>query len=115
MHQQHQLSDPSVFAPGTVEPLGSAAYQAATNGRHPLVAEIERLQDEVSAANDKIKNLEIALQSSREIGTAIGILMCQRHVTADRAFEMLRTASQHKHRKLRDIATDVVFTGALDA
>jgi hypothetical protein len=62
---------------------------------------------------DKIMNLERALESSREIGTAIGILMARELCTADQAFDMLRLASQHTHRKLRDIAAQVKDTGAL--
>jgi hypothetical protein len=60
-------------------------------------------------------NLEEALATNREIGQAIGILMATDHVTADQAFEQLRTVSQHTHRKLRDIAADVAETGVLIA
>ena len=62
---------------------------------------------------DKIMNLERALESSREIGAATGILMARQLCTRDQAFDMLRTASQHTHRKLRDIAAVVNDTGAL--
>jgi hypothetical protein len=58
-------------------------------------------------------NLEEALATNREIGQAIGILMATDHVTAEQAFEKLRTASQHTHRKLREIAAEVAETGAL--
>jgi ANTAR domain/GAF domain len=62
---------------------------------------------------DKAINLERALESSREIGTAVGILMARQLCTYDQAFDMLRAASQHTQRKLRDIARDVRETGAL--
>jgi hypothetical protein len=58
-------------------------------------------------------NLEEALATNREIGQAIGILMATDHLTAAQAFDALRTASQHSHRKLRAIAADVVETGVL--
>lgn len=61
----------------------------------------------------RARNLEEALTTNREIGQAIGILMATHHVTAEQAFEQLRTASQHTHRKLREIAADVAETGAL--
>lgn len=61
------------------------------------------------------QNLEAALSSSRQIGTAMGILMAQRRVTSDVAFELLRSASQHLNRKLRDIAAEVEETGELPA
>lgn len=69
----------------------------------------------LAAALTQAANLEIALSSNRDIGTAIGILMSTRLVTQQEAFTMLRTASQHGHRKLRDIANDVIFTGSLGA
>ncbi|MGI8678182.1 MAG: ANTAR domain-containing protein [Jatrophihabitans sp.] len=62
----------------------------------------------------KVTNLQRALESSRIIGTAIGVLMTRRLVTADEAFELLRSTSQQSHRKLRDIALEVTETGLLD-
>jgi len=64
-------------------------------------------------AADEAAHLQTALQSSREIGAAMGVLMAHHKVTQDDAFGLLRTASQHLHRKLRDIAAEVVETGAL--
>lgn len=58
-------------------------------------------------------NLEIALESSRVIGMAMGILMASRLCTADQAFDALRRVSQETNRKLRDVALDVTETGAL--
>jgi hypothetical protein len=65
------------------------------------------------AAEDHSANLETALQSSREIGIALGILMAHRKVTQEDAFDLLRMASQNLHRKLRDVASEVLETGAL--
>jgi hypothetical protein len=39
--------------------------------------------------------------------------MARELCTQDRAFEMLRNASQHTHRKLRDVADQVKETGTL--
>jgi len=64
-------------------------------------------------AQDEAATLETALHSSREIGVALGVLMAHRKVTQDHAFAMLRVASQNLHRKLRDIASEVVETGTL--
>lgn len=58
-------------------------------------------------------HLHTALHTSREIGAAIGVLMAHHKITEPAAFELLRTASQTLHRKLRDIAADVVETGTL--
>jgi len=59
------------------------------------------------------ENLRTALDSNRRIGAAMGVLMAMHKVTEDQAFDMLRTASQLLHRKLRDIASEVVEAGAL--
>jgi GAF domain-containing protein len=61
----------------------------------------------------EIAHLERALASNREIGAAIGVLMAQHRVTREQAFDLLRMASQNSHRKLVDIARDVVDTGTL--
>jgi hypothetical protein len=45
-------------------------------------------------------NLELALQSSREIGVALGTLADRHKITSEQSFDMLRVASQHTHRKL---------------
>jgi len=60
-------------------------------------------------------HLERALQSNREIGVAMGILMAQQRCTREEAFEQLSTASQKLNRRLRDIAEEVGHTGALPA
>lgn len=62
---------------------------------------------------DKATNLVQALENSRMIGAAIGILMARELCTQDEAFDRLRAASQHTHRKLRDIADQVTQTGTL--
>lgn len=68
---------------------------------------------EAAAAQAKIANLEIALQSSRVIGMAVGIVMERCKLTPDEAFDLLVSVSQHEHRKLREIADDLVLTGAI--
>ncbi|MBV9485115.1 MAG: GAF and ANTAR domain-containing protein [Frankiaceae bacterium] len=49
-----------------------------------------------------------AMESRAVIEQAKGILMAQRRITADEAFEMLVRASQEGHRKLRDVAQALV-------
>ena len=66
-----------------------------------------------ASERNKTANLEIALTSNREIGKAIGILVATHRITEQHAFDALRAESQHAHRKLRDVANDVVLTGEL--
>jgi hypothetical protein len=61
----------------------------------------------------KVENLQKALLSNREIGTAMGVLMTRHHVTRDQAFDLLRMASQNSNRKLRDVAVEVAESGEL--
>lgn len=56
-------------------------------------------------------NLRTGLQTREEIGRAVGILMERHRVTAAAAFDMLVVASQHAHRKLRDVASWMNETG----
>lgn len=63
----------------------------------------------------EVTNLEYALKTSRTIGMAMGILIERHKLSPELAFEMLRLASQHGNRKLRDLALDLVYTGELSA
>jgi hypothetical protein len=62
----------------------------------------------------RIANLERALETNRDIGTAIGVLMALNRTSREHAFELLRSASQASHRKVSDLARAVVETGSLD-
>ena len=68
---------------------------------------------ELARARDTIEHLEVALRTSRRIGMAMGILMATDKLREDEAFERLSSASQRANRKLREIADDVIMTGAL--
>ncbi len=52
--------------------------------------------------------MRIALDARAVIEQAKGVIMAQRHVDAEQAFEILREASQRYNRKLRDIAVGIV-------
>lgn len=80
-----------------------------------LLATHGALVAERAAAQEKAQNLTTALKNSREIGVAMGILMNAGKVTRDQAFDLLRIVSQHTHRRLADIAAEVVDTGQLPA
>lgn len=76
--------------------------------------EIEHLREELDRAERSIASLEVALVTARRIGAAIGVLMATLKVPEQDAFNLLKKASQTRHRKLRDIADDVVRTGVLE-
>jgi GAF domain-containing protein len=62
---------------------------------------------------DQARHMRLAMESRAVIEQAKGVLMAQRHVDAEQAFEILREASQRYNRKLRDIAQGIV-EGAQD-
>jgi hypothetical protein len=82
--------------------------------RAVAVIERERLADLVTAQRAQADHLRIALASNRQIGAAIGILMASRKLTSEHAFDLLRLVSQHRHRKLYDVALEVVETGTVE-
>ena len=53
-------------------------------------------------------HLQEALASRDVIGQAKGILMASEGIDAEEAFAVLRRASQRSHRKLHDVAAEVV-------
>jgi GAF domain-containing protein len=59
--------------------------------------------------SEKVKEqLQEALATREVIGKAQGMLMVRHGVGTEEAFDMLRRASQHSNRKLRDVASDIV-------
>jgi hypothetical protein len=58
----------------------------------------------LEAADLRVTNLERALLSRDVIGQAKGMLMAQRGITAEEAFDVLRSTSQNLNIKLAQIA-----------
>jgi len=65
------------------------------------------------SARDMAGHLEAALQSRAVIDQAKGVLVERFKVTPDQAFDLLRRASMHGNRKLRDVADHLVLTGEI--
>jgi GAF domain-containing protein len=64
--------------------------------------------DEHARVADQAHNMRLAMESRAVIEQAKGVLMAQRGVDDQQAFDMLRDASQRYNRKLRDIAAGIV-------
>jgi AmiR/NasT family two-component response regulator len=92
------------------ETVSEQDASATLNGHGPAPSdsELERLTEQVAG-------LEAALLTRDLIGQAKGILMERYRITEDEAFERLRTASQHKNRKLRDLAEELARSGDWEA
>jgi hypothetical protein len=92
-----------------------AAFGVVDRAKGVILASLAGLA--VSAARShedeerRLDNLHAALGTREIIGQAQGILIERERITANQAFDVLRRASQHLNRKLRDVAQDLVDTG----
>jgi hypothetical protein len=64
--------------------------------------------DEVAALRREVEQLREGLASRAVIERAKGILMHSRSLPESQAFDLLNEMSQRAHRKLRDIAAEIV-------
>jgi GAF domain-containing protein len=62
----------------------------------------------IAERTEMSEHLQNALASRAVIDQALGIIMGQNRCTADEAFEVLRTISQNRNVKLRDIAAEMI-------
>lgn len=65
-------------------------------------------QEALARSEENVAGLEVALESRTMIGTAIGLVMAQRGLTARAAYEHLVETSMHTNVKLREIAAEIV-------
>jgi ANTAR domain len=70
-------------------------------------------QDALRAAHHQVEMLQTALETNRDIGTAIGILMYRHKLDREAAWNLLRAMSQQNNRKVRDLALRVIEIGTL--
>ena len=97
---------------GTPVPRDTATRHG--DAMRSLAAEVDRLRRNLDSASRQSENLGAALESNRRIGMAIGILMVTRRLTDEAAFECLRHVSNRRNVKLRLVAEEVIYKGALD-
>ena len=69
--------------------------------------------DMIARTADDLAGMRAAMASRAVIEQAKGILMERRKVTEDQAFTALSHASQNTNIRLRDVADELVRTGAL--
>jgi ANTAR domain/GAF domain len=63
----------------------------------------------MSVANrERADSLRRGLESNREVGKAIGLLMAAHHIGSEEAFEVLRKASNDMNMKLTEVAREVI-------
>ena len=89
------------------------AFSSAESGEAATaVAEAVAVAVANADAHDRLagdaRNMRVAMESRAVVEQAKGVLMAQRGVDAEQAFDILREASQRYNRKLRDIAAGIV-------
>ena len=79
----------------------------------PILAAHAAIALAAAREHQNAQSLESALHTSRQIGTAIGIIMVRQGLDQDQAFDFLVNASQRLNRKLRDLADAIVTRGGI--
>jgi hypothetical protein len=92
-----------------------ADNDASATVAHDVIPGQDDQVSELAAAYAEISQLRKAITSNRDIGAATGVVMVQYSLTQAAAFELLRRVSQASHRKLYDVALDVLESGTLPA
>jgi GAF domain-containing protein len=91
---------------GTPEP--SAAQQNRCELFAAQAAGAVQLASNTVRDAENRRQLEAALRSRSVIDQALGILIAERRCTAEEAFALLRTRSQHENVKLRQVAAELI-------
>ena len=116
------LSVPLPFQSGTVGALNNYSSRPHAFGDDdvelagtvsPWIAYAVNHASQAATAAEETANMAAAMASRAGIEQAKGILMERHRLTADQAFNLLTKASQHTGLKLRDVADELVRTGAL--
>lgn len=85
--------------PGKFDPTGAQGVVLASFASVALV----------SVANqERADSLRRGLESNREVGKAIGLMMAAHQIGSDEAFELLRRASNDMNMKLTEVAREVI-------
>jgi GAF domain-containing protein len=90
---------PSAF--GQAETRRAGAFAKDASGALTLSLRMASCAD----LNDQLRS---SIASRAVIDQAMGVIMAAEHCPQDRAFALLRSASQNTNVKLRDLATDIV-------
>jgi hypothetical protein len=75
--------------------------------------ERDALVRQVALLSEALTNLEQAVERSRDLGIAVGLVMATEGVGRTQAFDLLRVVSQHQKRTLSVVADEVIETGGL--
>jgi AmiR/NasT family two-component response regulator len=83
-------------------------FDTAATERAIVLAAFASVALNAATSDENVETLRRGLQSNREIGKAVGMLMLLKDVTHDEAFKMLRRVSQEMNIKVAEVARAVV-------
>jgi AmiR/NasT family two-component response regulator len=66
----------------------------------------------VPGKDDRIEQLQVAVEHRTAIGIALGMLMERHRISQEGAFDLLRSRSQRENRKVYDIAVEMAHAQA---
>jgi GAF domain-containing protein len=108
MPTQHEVTGAlNIYSHGEQGPLGPEAAAAAAGIAGYLAVAVTNAAL-YSGALELVAQMQQAMASRAVIEQAKGVVMQSRGVGEEVAFEVLRRASSHSNRKLRDIAQEIV-------
>ncbi|OZF47626.1 antitermination regulator [Rhodococcus sp. 14-2470-1a] len=84
------------------------AFDGAVADRAIVISAFAAVTVSAIASGEEASTLRAGLESNREIGKAIGLLMATHDVGDDQAFEMLRKTSQDMNVKIAALARSVI-------
>ena len=83
-------------------------FDRAATERAIVLAAFAGVAINAATSGEDVEGLRQGLQSNREIGRAVGMLMVLNGVTEDEAFDMLRRVSQEMNIKVAEVARAVI-------
>lgn len=88
-------------------------FDEAAQRRGSVLADHAAIAIDAAASAESADSLRAALETSRLIGAATGMLAERHGITPDAAFDLLRAVSNHTNRKLSDLAEEFMSRGEL--
>lgn len=99
--------------PGSVNFYSASPELLSSQAAADAATGIVGLASVAIAQRERNEHLQKAMHSRETISAAVGIVMASGRLGYEQAFRQLVSVSQQSHRKLRDVADDVLLTGVL--
>lgn len=106
----HLIGEPETIAALNLYSDAPQAFGDEALATGGLLAAHGALAVSAQLHRQRAQHLEHALAPTREIGTAVGVLMARYRITRPDALEMLRAAAKESHRPVAEIAAEVIDT-----